>query len=266
MNNKPVLFLDSGIGGLLYCAEFKEKNPRENVFYLADTKNFPYGGRSKEELIFLLTQLTKKIIKIIDPKIIIISCNTATISAIDSLRESFPGVHFVGTVPAIKPAAKMSKTGIVGLLGTARTIDDPYNQSLSQGCEIKGIAAPDLVEFVEKRMDNAGTEEKIKIVRKYIDLFRVKGVDTLVLGCTHFLHLLDEFKREASPGIKVFDSLDGITRRVEFLLEENKNALMADSGAQPVYKMLLTSAQANDLSWQNRSAKMGFALCVLDEI
>ena len=272
MDNRPILFIDSGIGGLLYCTDFIEKNPQEEVCYLADRENFPYGLRGKEELADILIALTEKLLKTLDPKIIVLACNTATVSALEQLRRNFPKISFVGTVPAIKPAATSSVSGKVGVLGTARTIEDPYNQGLAEGCEKKceiiGVAAPELVEFVEQRFENADKNEKKETVKKYIDIFREKGVDALVLGCTHFLYLLEEFKKEAAPSIKVFDSLDGITKRIEFLLDENSGALRADIEIdyEPVRWLLLTGAETADLSWHERAQKLDFALCLLDKL
>jgi glutamate racemase len=267
MDKRPVLFIDSGIGGLLYCNDFIKRNSHEEVCYLADRVNFPYGQKKKEELSSILITLTEKLLKTTDPKIIVLACNTATVSALDPLRRRFPKMHFVETVPAIKPAPNASKCGKVGILGTARTIEDPYNQNLAneceKKCEITGIAAPDLVKFVEERFDTADEKEKREIVKKYIDLFRAEGVDALVLGCTHFLYLLEEFQREASPFIRVFDSLDGITKRIEYLLDENNGAIRTDSNYQPVHRLILTGTEAANSSWKNRAESMGFALYFL---
>jgi glutamate racemase len=269
MDKRPVLFIDSGIGGLPYCKDFLTRNPQEEIYYLADRENFPYGQRKKEELASILIKLTKKLLEKINPKIIVLACNTATVSSLEPLRMHFPQIPFVGTVPAIKPAANASKCGKVGVLGTARTIDDPYNQNLAEEgekkCNVIGIAAPDLVEFVEKHFNEADEKEKKEIVRKYIELFCAKGADTLVLGCTHFLYLLEEFRQEAAPFIKVFDSLDGVTKRIEYLLDENDGALRAGKNSQPVNRMLLTGTEASS-SWQNHAQTLGFALLLLDTL
>ncbi|MDR0487455.1 MAG: glutamate racemase [Treponema sp.] len=265
MDNRPVLFIDSGIGGIPYCRDFLEKNPRESVWYLADRQNFPYGTRSREELTAILTVLVKKLSKIVNPKIIVLACNTAALSALDSLRQKFPQLTFVGTVPAIKPAASASKSGKVGLLGTERTINDPYNQSLADnGAEIVGIAAPGLVKFVEMHFEESDTEEKTELAKKYVDLFRAAGADTLVLGCTHFLYLLEEFRREAEPSIKVFDSVSGITNRLESLLDDNGGALRTDSN-YPENWLLLTGTEPPDSLWQKRAEALGFNIFLLDE-
>jgi glutamate racemase len=270
MDKRPVVFIDSGIGGLPYCKDFIKRNPQEEVCYLADKVNFPYGQRKKEELASILITLTEILLKKINPKIIVLACNTAAVSALDLLRRQFPKTLFVGTVPAIKPAAGSSKCGKVGVLGTVRTIDDPYNQNLAEeggeNCEIIGIAAPDLVEFVEKRFEQADEKEKKEIVKKYIELFHSKGADTLVLGCTHFLFLLEEFRREAEPFIKIFDSLNGVTKRIEYLLDENDGALRAGKDSQPVNRLLLTGQETADSSWQNHARTSGFVYFLLDTL
>ncbi|MCL2759531.1 MAG: glutamate racemase [Treponema sp.] len=268
--NKPILFIDSGIGGLPYCNDFLKHNPGEEVCYLADRANFPYGQREKEELSSILISLTEKLLKTINPKIIVLACNTASVSALDTLRKKFPNVPFVGTVPAIKPAASASTSGKIGVLGTARTINDPYSQNLAEDCETKceifGVAAPELVKFIEQQFDKSTEKEKKEIVKKYIDIFRAEGADTLVLGCTHFLYLLEEFKTEAAPSIKVFDSLEGVTKRIEYLLDENNGALRAEIDFQPLHWLLLTGAETSDTSWQERAKALDFALCMLDSL
>jgi len=270
MDKRPVLFIDSGIGGFPYCKDFFKRNPHEDIYYLADRANFPYGKRNKEELSTILFELTEKLLLSIDPKIIVLACNTASISALDLLRRRFSHIPFVGTVPAIKPAANASKCGKVGVLGTARTIEDPYNQMLAEEsekkCEIIGIVATDLVNFIEERLDTADENEKKEIVKKYIELFRAEGVDSLVLGCTHFLFLLDEFQREAAPFIKVFNSIDGVTKRIEYLLDENYSALRTDKNSGAVKKLILTGTEPAEALWQNRAKTLGFNLYLLDTL
>jgi glutamate racemase len=155
----------------------------------------------------------------------------------------------------------------VGVLGTARTIEDTYNQDLAEGkCEIKGVAAPELVEFVERRFDDADDKEKIEVVKKYVDYFRSVDTDTLVLGCTHFLYLTKEFRLEAAPFIKVFDSLDGIIRRIEYLLDKNGGALRAGKKPRPINRLLLTGNEPPGPLWKKRADALGFKLCFFNEI
>ncbi|MDR1444559.1 MAG: glutamate racemase [Treponema sp.] len=223
MDKRPVAFLDSGIGGIPYCRHFVSRNPGEPVVYLADHANFPYGGRSREELREILRGITEELAAREDPKILVLACNTATVSALSFLRDSFPRLIFVGTVPAVKPAALNSKTRRIGVLGTRRTVDDPYIQELADryggGVTIFPAAAPELVEFVEYRYARSGAEERRQAVIPYLERFRNLGVDGVVLGCTHFLFLLKEFREEAAPDLGIYDSVEGITRRIESLLD-----------------------------------------------
>ncbi|MDR1445180.1 MAG: glutamate racemase [Treponema sp.] len=223
MDRRPVAFLDSGIGGIPYCRNFVSRNPGEPVVYLADHAHFPYGQRSREELQGILKGITEDLAVREDPKMLVLACNTATVSALSFLRDSFPRLIFVGTVPAVKPAVLNSMTRRIGVLGTRRTVDDPYIQELADryggGVRIFPVAAPELVEFVEYRYGGAGAEERRQAVLPYLAQFRNLGVDGVVLGCTHFLFLLKEFREEAAPDLRVYDSVEGITRRIESLLD-----------------------------------------------
>ena len=264
MLDRPILFLDSGIGGIPYCCHFQKRNPGENIVYLADRLHFPYGRREKEELVGILDWLMGKLIQAINPKIAVIACNTATIAALTELREHYPDLPFVGTVPAIKPAALTSKTGKIGLLGTELTIRQPYIKDLaaefSDG-EITGIAAPELVEFVENHLHSASTEEKIKMVQGYLNRFRAAGVDVLVLGCTHFLFLLEDFRRESSPDITVFDSVDGITRRIESLIDK-----VAPAGNHTQTRLILTGTDTPEPSWASWAGRLNSSLSLLEKL
>ncbi|GHT60716.1 glutamate racemase [Spirochaetia bacterium] len=268
MKTRPILFLDSGVGGIPYCRHFLKRNSGEKIIYLADRANFPYGKRSREELILILQSLIEKTIARFDPKIAVVACNTATVSTISALRSFFPELPFVGTVPAVKPAVTESQKGRVGVLGTARTIEDPYIAELAAKygphCVLHGIAAPELVEFIEYRYTLAGEAEKLKMVRSYLDRFRAAGVDAVVLGCTHFLFLLDEFRREAAPGINIYDSVEGVSRRIESILDEDGNRLRAvDSAglnaADRANRFLVTGGTPES-SWKFWVDDLGFSL------
>jgi glutamate racemase len=231
MDPRPILFFDTGIGGLPYYRDFHLRNPGEALVYTADRANFPYGPKSREQVISLLRSLMAAFIARFNPKIMVLACNTASVSALSGLREDFPQLPFVGTVPAVKPAVMESRTRRVGVLGTERTIKDPYIAELAAhygpDCTLRGIAAPELVEFAERRSAAADTAERLGAVTPCIDEFRSTGVDGVVLGCTHFLLLLDEFRLAAGEDIRVYDSVDGVTRRVEALLDAGGAGLRA---------------------------------------
>jgi glutamate racemase len=268
----PVLFLDSGIGGIPYCRHFCQRNSDIPVVYIADRLHFPYGKREKEEIFIILTQLIEQLIGSFNPKIIVLACNTATIAALLPLRERFPGCLFVGTVPAVKPAALATKTGKIGVLGTEITINESYIRELAARYgnveyaenEIIGIAAPDLVEFIECQLDSATVDEKEQMVQKYIDRFRAAEADVLVLGCTHFIFLLDEFQKKASPDITVFESTEGISLRIESILEQQPEKEKGAVNSVP-NRLVLTGSSAPEPSWVQWAEYLGFNLSLLGE-
>jgi glutamate racemase len=269
MDTRPILFLDSGIGGIPYCRHFHLRNPGETLIYLADRAHFPYGGRKREELALIVPDLMGRLLETADPKIAVIACNTATVSALEILRDAFPRIPFVGTVPAVKPAVLDSRSGVVGVLGTERTIGDPYTAELAlkyrRDCRVRGIAAPELVDFIERRYGSAGEDEKREMVLTYVNKFRAAGVDAVVLGCTHFLFLQDEFRREAAPDIRIYDSLEGVSGRVEALLDRDGHKLRS-GGAPEAGRFLVTGEAEPEASWHEWAGRLGCRLSRLDDV
>jgi glutamate racemase len=201
------------------------------------------------------------------------------VTALAALRERFPAFPWVGTVPAVKPALTGSRTRHIGVLGTARTIQDPYIAELAArygpDCCLTGIAAPDLVDFVEHGGDTAPLAEQRRMVEPYIEAFRQKGVDGIVLGCTHFLFLLDAFKSLAEPDIRLYDSVEGVSRQAEALLDRLRagggrdaavcGTVSTDAVAgQPVNLLLLTGAAPPEPAWHERAAAFGLTLRLLE--
>ena len=207
--NVQYVFIDSGIGGLPYLRHLKELEPQSSCAYVADTKHFPYGAKTLEEVI----EYTEDLVK---PSVIIIACNTMTVSALSHLRKKFE-IPFVGTVPAIKPAALTSKNKKIAVLATERTVNDIYVQNLIDefGADCKFFMRADsvLVSKIENTLLSGSEEDKKAGIRPAVEFFKSAGTDTAVLGCTHFLHLRDEFKSECEPDIKIVDSLDGVVNQ-----------------------------------------------------
>ena len=238
----PVVFIDSGVGGLPYYGAFKRAAPRESAVYVADRANFPYGPKSRELLSELVVDLGRRVVDAFDPAMIVVACNTASVSALSPLRAALPEVPVVGTVPAVKPAALYSRKRRIGVLATERTVKDPYiaylSESFAPDCALVGVAAPELVEFVEKRFPHASEEERQRVASGYIDRFRSLDVDAVVLGCTHFLFLAEEFSHAAAADIAIFDSRDGVARRALTVLNERRggdSGLAADGTADRFY-------------------------------
>ena len=269
MDTRPLLFLDSGIGGIPYCRHYQLRSPGEGIIYLADRAHFPYGRLKREELGVIVPALVEKVLEKAEPKIVGLACNTASVSTLEILRRRFPGIPFVGAVPAVKPAVLDSRSGLVGVLGTERTINDPYTAELAlkyrRDCQVRGIAAPELVDFIERRYGSAGEDEIRELVLGYVNKFRAAGVDAIVLGCTHFLFLLNEFRREAAPDIRVYDSLDGISGRIEALLDrEGRKLRSGEERAAEAGFLLITGKGKPEASWGEWAGRLGFRLALLD--
>ena len=146
------VFIDSGVGGIPYMMKLLEKKPDASCLYVADTANFPYGEKTHEEVVKCVSQLVKKIKSQFEPKVIVLACNTMSVNALEALRSEFSDVKFVGTVPAIKLAASVSKNRRIGLLATHATCENPYNIELknkfASDCTIVNRADPQLISFI----------------------------------------------------------------------------------------------------------------------
>ena len=268
MDKRPVLFLDSGIGSLPYAVFFHSRNPKERLICAADRLNFPYGTKSKEALIKLVLSFTKKLINQYNPKILAVACNTATVSTLQALREEYSELPIVGTVPAIKPAVLASRKRCIGVLGTQRTIEDPYIAELAgkfgPDCKIIGEAAPKLVDFIEYRWIKADKEERLEAVKPWVSGILNKGADALVLACTHFLFLKDEFVKAGGDKLLVFDSVEGISRRVESLIHStNSSPDDENSGSREQKEQIYLVVSGNNIldeNWKNLAAHFDISL------
>jgi len=265
MNDKPIIFLDSGIGGIPYADFFRSRNKNEKLVYAGDRENFPYGPRSKENVIDLALSLVKKLIAFYDPKVLVVACNAISVSALQALRERLPGLPVVGTVPALKPAAERSVKRRIGVLGTRRAVEDPYIAELAArfgpDCAIVGEAAPELVDFVERRWLDADGAERLKAVEPWVKKIVDRGADTLVLACTHFLLLKEEFLSAAGSSLMVFDSVEGVIKRVEALLDDAGGGLRSGTAKEagpPV--MVVTGRMPLEDRWEKLCRRFGFAL------
>ena len=266
MNDRPILFLDSGIGGIPYADFFRSRNKSEKLVYIADRENFPYGPRSKENVIELALSLVKKLAAIYDPKILVVACNAISVSALQALREGLTGLPVVGTVPALKPAIEKSRKRRVGVIGTQRAVEDKYIAELvaqfGPDCAIVRQAAPELVEFVERRWLEAGKAERLKAVEPWKKKIVGNGADTLVLACTHFLLLKEEFLSVAGDSLMVFDSVEGVIKRVEALLDEAGGELRSGvkEEAGPPLMVVTGKRPLEEDHWEKLCRRFGFAL------
>jgi glutamate racemase len=223
-------FLDSGTGGIPYMLELKKKSPDSACVYLGDTLNFPYGQKSPECVTMCASSSIKKIMAKFSPRIIVIACNTISVTSLNDLRRMFPQTPIVGTVPAIKLGAKVTRNKKIGLLATNATVNNDYSKNLAKEfaseCEIFSRGDPELISFIEHDLFTATKSEREKAVKPACDFFCAKGCDTIVLGCTHFTHVADDVKKvfaaENKNEIFVVDSRDGVSNHALEILKKTE--------------------------------------------
>ncbi|MCR5724229.1 MAG: glutamate racemase [Treponema sp.] len=210
-------FLDSGTGGIPYMLALKEKQKAARCVYLGDTAHFPYGEKTPEEVSAAASSVIRMMVERWQPRALVIACNTISVTALDSLRAQFPTLPIVGTVPAIRLAARVTKNKRIGLLATNATVNHPYCARLiadyASDCEVFSRGDPDLVAFIEQKFFTASDAEKYDAVRPAVSFFTERGCDTIILGCTHFTHIAREIAAVAGSGVSVIDSRDGVANQ-----------------------------------------------------
>ncbi|HEY0629028.1 MAG TPA: glutamate racemase [Sphingomicrobium sp.] len=219
----PLLFFDSGVGGLSVLGPTRKLLPNAPIVYAADSAGFPYGKRTEAELATRVPALLGRLVERFRPRLAVIACNTASTIALDHARAALD-IPVVGTVPAIKPAAEMSKSRVIGVLGTEATVRQPYVDDLAArfaaDCTVIRYGSPELVELAEAKL--AGEEVPIEAVRAAIaPMVEQPGgaeMDVMVLACTHFPLLADEITA-AFPRIAQVEGGPGIARRIAYLTQ-----------------------------------------------
>lgn len=218
-NNNPIGLFDSGIGGTSIWREIHELLPDENTIYLADSKNAPYGQRSKEEIVGLSMKNTEFLLEQ-NCKIIVVACNTATTNAIKELRAKY-SVPLIGIEPAIKPAATLSKTQTIGILATKGTLNSElFHQTAErfQNTKIVEQIGHGLVQLIENGGINS--TEMAKLLNSYLQPMIEANIDYLVLGCSHYPYLIPQIKKILPESIKIIDSGEAVARQTKNILEE----------------------------------------------
>ena len=224
MDNRPLLFFDSGVGGLSVLAATRKSLPQAPLVYVADTAGFPYGTRSELEIAARVPALLGRLAERYDPRLIVIACNTASTIALGAVRAALD-VPIVGTVPAIKPAAELSKTRVIGVLGTEATVRQPYVDDLAArfaaDCTVLRHGSAALVELVEDKLH--GEPHALEDYRAAIaGLFDRPGgdrIDVVVNACTHFPLVEDELAQVVPHPVRFIDGAAGIARRIAHLTE-----------------------------------------------
>ena len=236
MNNNPIGVYDSGFGGLSVWRVLHGALPSESLVYLGDGKNCPYGNRSNEEIRELADEAVGELLAR-GCNLIVVACNTATAAAIEYLRAKYAGVPFVGLEPAVKPACLSTRSGIVGVLATARSLEgDLFRRTSARYADkVRIIAAvgDGFVEIVEN--DEEESPETLEKVRRVLEPLVSAGADRIVLGCTHYPFLVPAMMKViGSRDVEIVDSGRAVERRVEQLLDEY--GLRADAMHKPVYE------------------------------
>ena len=221
MVSKPLLFYDSGAGGLPYLAAVRARLPSERAIYLADRENFPLGEKPAETVRRVVLESITRAVERFDPRLVVIACNTASVAALRMLREHI-SLPFVGVVPAVKPAALSLPAGKLAVVSTRQTASGPYLEGLirefADGREVIKVPVANLVDFAEYRYLCTDAGERLTTVRRALAPLLQQKVQAVVLGCTHFVLLEREFRTVLTDRVALIDSREGVTRRIVSLL------------------------------------------------
>lgn len=251
VGSRPVGVFDSGVGGLSVVAEIRRLLPSENILYYADTLHCPYGPRPAEEIRQLALEASAVLLGQ-GAKLIVVACNTASSVALSVLRSIFK-VPFVGMVPALKPASLATRARKVLVMATAATVEtDVFNELVSQfanGIEVHTQTCPGLVDLVETGAagDTAAADS---LLRHYLEPVSAQGLDTVVLGCTHFVFLRDDIKRLVGDAVTVIDTGEAVARQVQRVLAER--GLLAGAGAHGCLTLLSSGDREHFLAQAQR--------------
>lgn len=219
---RPLLFFDSGVGGLSVLAAAQRLLPTAPIVYAADSAGYPYGTRTEAEIAARVPALLGRLVERFQPRVAVIACNTASTIALGHVRAALD-LPVVGTVPAIKPAALASKSRVIGVLGTEATVRQPYVDRLAAefagDCTVLRHGTAELVDLAEAKLRGEATDPAAyaRILRGLTDQPGGERMDVVVLACTHFR--LVEPELAAARPLTYLDGADGIARRIVHLTE-----------------------------------------------
>jgi glutamate racemase len=220
---RPLLIFDSGVGGLSVLRPIRALLPSAPIVYVADSAGYPYGTKRPAEIEARVPALLGRLAERFDPELVVIACNTASTIALDAVRSALDR-PIVGTVPAIKPAASLSRTRAIGVLGTDATVCQPYVDRLAaefaSDCTLVRHGSAELVDLAEAKLrgEPAGRESYRRILDALFSRPGGDSIDTIVLACTHFPLVEAELAAAAPRPVAFVDGKEGIARRTAALL------------------------------------------------
>ncbi|WP_281237990.1 glutamate racemase [Flavobacterium praedii] len=232
-NDKPIGIFDSGIGGTSIWKAIHDLLPNEKTIYLADSKNAPYGQKTKEEIIALSIKNTDLLIQM-GCKLIVVACNTATTNAIQELRAKHT-IPFIGIEPAIKPAVTHSKTQTIGILATKGTLNSELFHKTTekyQDTKIIEQIGHGLVQLIENGEINS--PEMTQLLQSYLNPMIEANIDYLVLGCSHYPYLIPQIKKILPAHIQIIDSGEAVARQTKNILRDVVGLSNAKS-SEPIF-------------------------------
>lgn len=219
-NQQPIGVFDSGLGGISVLREIHRLLPAENLIYVADSGHAPYGGREPDYISHRSMRVADFLLEQ-QAKVLVVACNTATVHAVEFLRASLP-IPVVGIEPAVKPAANLTQTGVVGVLATQQTVNSPRLRRLiseyANDVKVIAQACPGLVEHVEA--GDFGSEDVLRLLKHYTLPLLDAGVDTLVLGCTHYPFLSDAIHTVTHGRMTVLETSTPVTHQLMRVLDK----------------------------------------------
>jgi len=228
---RPVLIFDSGLGGLTVLREARYLLPYERLHYVADDAAFPIGRWPEDVLLDRLLRLFAHLVQVHDPKAVVIACNTAFTLAGEALRQAFPDVPFVGTVPAIKPAAERTSSGLISVLATPGTVRRAYTRSLIDSfaaqCHVRLVGSDNLAELAEHHLRGEEVADET-LLAEISDCFLERAgrrTDIVVLACTHYPFLANRFRKIAPWPVDWLDPAEAIARQLVRVLGERASAV-----------------------------------------
>ena len=241
---------DSGVGGLSVLRALWEQLPEQAVVYLADQGHVPYGSRTLEEVRGFSSEITRFLLRQ-GAELIVVACNAASAAALHALRHEFPQTPFVGMEPAVKPAAEQTRSGKVGVLATPATFQGALYASVverfANGVQLLQDTCPGLVKQIEAGA--LAAPETRRILEKALRPMLEQGIDTVVLGCTHYPFVIPLIQEISGPGVKVIDPAPAVARQARRVMEERglrgEHRLPKGEAQEKITQFITTGAAEN---------------------